>query len=101
ADTLLQHTLKELSSQGCDYAVAYSRTAELHKHAATAEEASMILPEYIKRRRDDGLHPDWSIRFHQKAGGMMICGVPNADPHDLESMGHGAFFIYDMKKMQT
>lgn len=75
------------------FAIAYSRAPQYD---------GSDLQEYVELQRDsDQCHPDWGIRFHQKAGGEVICGVENCAENDPQSNNNGSFVIYNLTKLRN
>ena len=75
------------------YAIAYSRAPQYD---------GSDLQAYVELQRDsDQCHPDWGIRFHQKAGGEVICGVENCAENDPQSSNNGSFVIYNLTELRN
>ncbi len=86
-------------SQGCKYAIVYTRMAEFaektgKQETATPEEAR----QYFEDVRKSGWG-DWSIRFHVNAGAKMLFALPQVAT-DAESRGAGALGIYDLEELR-
>ncbi len=74
------------------YAIAYSRIPQYDRSD---------LQQYVERQREsDQFHPDWGIRFHQRAGGVLICGVENCAENDPDSDNKGSLVIYDLVELR-
>jgi hypothetical protein len=97
AQKLLGAMLKYARSSGSDFAFGFARVPGLRKKFPNAEDAHAHLQEYISEKRAaDGLHPDHYIRFHQRAGGQLMCGIPFV-AEDHESHHCGALVVYDLR----
>jgi len=59
------------------------------------KESSKKLQAYVLRERGDGMHPDYGIRFHQRMGGRIICGMPFAVMDDKDSCRHACLMVYE------
>lgn len=69
----------------------------------TAAEVGGIteLQENVARTRADGLSAFRTLRFHERAGGQVICGLPQCAADDFESFFAGVLIIYDLKKLRS
>lgn len=85
--------------KGFNYAFAFGRLANIHRTYLGPEASALDLQNYIQRQGTDGLHPDHTIKFHQKAGGEVIVGLP-FNCKDDESHNHGVLIIYDLKQLE-
>jgi hypothetical protein len=95
-DLLLKSALDDIKALGGTHAVAYARLPGLKDSAKTPDDAKMVLDDYLQRRDANGFNPDWGVRFHQKAGGRLVCGIPDSAVDDKESLGQGALILYDL-----
>jgi len=86
-DKALSSAINDLRGDGADFAVAYARLPELESAANNADNARRKLDEYVAMRNPEGWSPDWGVRFHQRAGGTLICGIPDSAPDDARSLG--------------
>lgn len=76
---------------GIRYAVAFGRLPEYDGRP---------LHDYIDNHvRDDGFHKDWGVRFHQKAGASLVCGIPCCAEGDVESRKNGTLMLYDIESL--
>ncbi len=95
AQVLLKSTLDYYQSQGYHFVYVIGRLAGLKK--AHGHPAGMLhIHEYLRRTRTDGLHPDHTVRFHQKAGVHIVCALPCC-AIDPDSAGSGFLGIYDLQ----
>ena len=98
AHALLNYGLRSFFDRGLSYAFAIARMIDLPNHHSDPFVAADQIHEYVDRQRGDGLHPDPTIRFHQRAGGTLVCALPFA-AQDPQSHFHGALVIYDLKEL--
>jgi hypothetical protein len=99
-EKVLGETLCGLREEGVKYAVAYARVPSLHKEAHSRKIALEKLDEYVWRADERGLNQDVGIRFHQKAGGKLICAIPDCASDDTKSVGQGALILYDLNALK-
>lgn len=56
--------------------------------------------EKERKGRVDVLFPNsLIIRVHQRAGGVVVCGVPDC-ALDSESLGNGVLMVYDLRYLR-
>lgn len=97
---VLRNVLERFRGEGRNYVVTFARCAKLAEWEPDRTAATERLQEYVSLRDEKGLHPDYGIRFHQKAGGQIICGIPNC-AIDQESHNHMCFVIYDLAALEA
>lgn len=114
---LLASTQAQLKGEGIQYLVVYGRIPHFWRHTldhmpkmallkslfspkAKQEMIQKALPGYIQLKRPDGFHPDWGIRFHQQAGGKLICPIQDY-ANDPESAHQGALILYDLDQGES
>jgi len=95
---LIEAALDNFRSLGVSHVVAFARCAQLAQYEPDPQKATTRLQEYIKLRDDRGMHPDYGIRFHQRAGAQIICGIPNSSP-DPESHNNMCLVIYSLAEL--
>lgn len=54
----------------------------------------------LEESREDGTSIYRTVRFHQNAGGQLICGVPHCARTDATSLFTGAMLLYDLEKLR-
>ncbi|MFH1789081.1 MAG: hypothetical protein ABH834_06850, partial [Candidatus Altiarchaeota archaeon] len=59
------------------------------------------LQENVARTRAEGLSAFRTARFHERAGGIVACGLPQCASDDFESFFAGVLIIYDLKKLRS
>lgn len=97
---LLRRTLQIMRDRfNLEYVAFYGRVPGLSEEFTSPADAEKHLQEYVARKRPDGFHPDWAVRFHQYAGCEVICGIPNSAV-DNESLNHGFVGVYDLIKLR-
>ena len=104
---LLTLTLQDLRANGFEFAVAYARVAGMHGDPNTFGLSyerlghntyrRLLLEKYLGQVDERGFCKDYTVRFHQEAGGIFICGIPDGAGGDEFSKGNAAFVIYDIK----
>ena len=93
---LIQSALNNFHSLGVSNVFAFARCAKFSEYEPDRIKALGNLQDYIARRDEEGWHPDYGIRFHQKAGAQIICGIPNCSL-DPESHNHMCLVVYTVK----
>jgi len=58
------------------------------------------LQKNVLRKRADGLSEFATLRFHERAGANVICGIPACTSDDVESLIAGVLVIYDLAKLR-
>jgi len=81
---------------GLEYAFAFGRITQQPGVSGDYRTACAQLNEYLKSKRGDELNPDWAVRFHQRAGGRIVAGVPYSTEKE-----HGFLVAYHLKKPRT
>lgn len=101
AQTMLTATLDHYGALGFRFAFAFGRVVGLREAAQDPETGARILQDYLKEaRRPDGLHKDHTLRVHERAGGVVVCGIPYV-AYDPESLHHGALVVYDLQRVEA
>ena len=84
---------------GATVAFGFARLPGLGKLYAEAAEGAAHLQHYVcETRPQDGLHPDGEIRFHQRSGGRVVCGLRYC-ANDPASLNHGALIVYNLNEL--
>jgi len=97
---LIKGMLRYYRSKGLDYAFAFARLIGMQHKFFGEDEAALDLQKYVQRGDGRGLHPDPTVRAHQKAGGQIIAGLPDCR-YDPPSFNNGVFVIYDLKELES
>jgi GNAT superfamily N-acetyltransferase len=95
---LLTKVLEAFRREGTKFVVTFARCAQLAEWEPDPLIAEQRLQEYVALRNDAGLHPDFGIRFHQKAGARVICGLPHC-ARDPEAHNHMCLMIYNLAEL--
>lgn len=98
SEKLLKSTLQYYFETGFKYAFGFGRLASITAHYDDKFSAEDGLQSYIQLQREDGFHPSHTVRFHQKAGAKIICGLPFSSL-DPESHNHSFLFLYDLREI--
>lgn len=95
SSVLLHEVLRGYRERGTEFVIAFARCAQLRVWEPDPARAAAKLQEYVALRDATGLHPDYGIRFHQKAGAIPICGIPNCAT-DPTAHNHMCLVVYRM-----
>ncbi|MBU0761981.1 MAG: hypothetical protein KKD39_03060 [Candidatus Altiarchaeota archaeon] len=93
SNLLIAESVKHMrENMGLDMAFAFGRISHNVDVSEDLEMACTQLNAFLDEERPDGFHPDHAVRFHQRSGAKVVCGIPYST-----KIEHGFLAVYKLK----